>query len=172
MNERENMWAVWISWGVALILILIVGCGEESSARLTTGAMAGGDTVELRVGAQRGALEADIGPRFDTRSDAEDTISGLRSHAIWNAVDANMVTTLFGNEFSLPPGQLYAGLFGDWHFDSGDLGGGWLVGGRVNIGDTQRYHLDLAIEYNYVTMEVSGDTEKHVALAGPRLLFK
>ncbi len=79
------------------------------------------ERIELAVGAQH----------LDGPEPGVEEWSG-RAYLIAHALDANMIASVLGYDVDLPPGNLYAGLFGQYSYDRDDeWSGGYLIGGLV-----------------------------------------
>jgi hypothetical protein len=104
---------------------------------------------EIRGGIEWQNWEAYLAPSYNvTTADI-----GLRLYGITNAIDADMVATLLGSSTELPPGRLYAGLFGGWKFSGDQLEAGYIVGGLVEI----RPGVDWSLEYEHSWTNFSED---------------
>jgi hypothetical protein len=77
-----------------------------------------------------------------------------RFYAIAHALDAKMITHVLGNEFPLPEGNLYGGLFvGYAYHNEHNWSAGWLVGGSTAwpwdglVGKSNSWSLKTVVEY-------------------------
>ena len=151
-----------------LMVVMVMGCA--TGPKWQAGAMAGDNAVELRGGAGFGNLKILAAPRYEMDQASEgDLLTSARGYVIYDAIDANMVSSVLGD---LPPGLVYAGLFGGADMQDGQVEGGWLVGGAIELGSTDQYLLSLCTEYQYETMSFDGDTDKYTVVLGPLLTFK
>ena len=135
--------------------------------------MAGDSAFELRAGIQYRWLEAYVAPVLD-KSLAEDgdVCTNIRGYAIWNAVDANMVAKLFGSDMTLPPGNLYAGLYYGYAFAASDSEIGWALGGRVTTFEDANWKAETCVEYQQSISSLQSDTDEYKIATGVRFLFK
>lgn len=110
--------------------------GEELDAgsQVTAWALGGEGIQELRVGYE-GLLpdiEVAFGALHKDAAEPEEQEWPVRGYVIAHALDASMVASALGTDFTLPEGNLYAGLFCEYTRDRADeWSGGYIVGGLV-----------------------------------------
>jgi len=165
-------------WTLAiLIAVMLCACaqgGEDpNGVNIVVWPNAGDNVGAIRLGAEWKGLEAYVEPRYDKALASEgDVGTDLRVYGIYNTVDADLMAQWFGSGSPLPDGVLYAGIYGGWEFEDGQMEVGWLIGGRIEIKATSEYQLDFCTEYQRAWQTFRDDNDRYVLMVGPRLRFK
>lgn len=90
---------------------------------------------EVRVGYEGmlPGMEAALGVLHLDGPDPEVEEWSGRAYLLAHALDARMIASFLGNGITLPDGNLYGGLFGQYTYDRDDeWSGGYVVGGLVD----------------------------------------
>jgi len=131
-------WNFGISLAIALVVCLSVataqGADPNDKPGVTLWALGGSGVQELRVG-YVGLLPtvefAVAGRHLDAPEGGVDEWP-VRAYAIAHALDAKMLASVFGADFKLPDGNVYAGLYAEYSGDRDDeFDGGYVVGGLI-----------------------------------------
>jgi len=134
--------------------------------------MADDEVAELRAGIVRGALELDVAPRYDNgRAGEGDVVTDVRAYALYHGLTAEMAAK-FWDGVALPPGSLYAGLYGGIELTDEQLEAGWCVGGRVQLAADARSTLEACTEYQRCWQRPRDQDDRDFILAGLRYQFR
>lgn len=91
----------------------------------------------------------------------------LRGYVLAHALSTEMIGSLIGKDFTLPGGNLYGGLFGEYCFDrEEEWSGGYVVGGMVDWPNKWQ----TVVEYQSTVWNTSDSG--YEVVAGLRRLFK
>ena len=165
-----------LAWVLVIPGAALAGEPDPNAGGLwTVGAMVGDAAAGLRVGANLGAAEIVLEGRYDKALASEGDIgTDIRAYFMYSALSADMVANWIGapGTVELPDGAVYAGLFGGWEFQEGDMEAGWVVGVRVDLGSTDRYQLEFCTEYQQLWQTWREDDDRYTVVVGPRLTFK
>jgi len=167
----------WIAVLMMVAAMTVTSFAEEEpnapEIEWTIGIMAGDNVAEFRLGAIWDAFEAYIAPRYDKALASEgDVATDLRVYGMYNALTADVIANWINGDWTLPEGVVYAGLYGGWEFQDGQLEAGWLVGSKTTLNDAPRHWFDWATEYQQAWQTFREDHDRYVVVTGPCIRFK
>jgi len=124
--------------------------------------MGGGEQLEARVGWAVGDAEVALAGLYRDPADVDnDAVFGFRAYGLATVVDANMITPLFGANATLPPGELYVGVFAGIELRDYETEAGLLLGGKLGV---------IRIEYQYALRQ-GVIPDEHTVMVGVRKQF-
>jgi hypothetical protein len=127
----------WIA-GIVLVMWIATAAAaaDPNSAGLTAWMLAGSGGQEIRLGYEGllPDLEVALGGRHLDAPDEGIDHWAIRGYVLAHALDAQMLGSVLGKDITLPDGNLYGGLFGEYAYDREDeLSGGYVVGVLVDF---------------------------------------
>lgn len=127
--------AVWmLTVAVAMVGCATVQGADPNGLHFSFWPTAGDSVAEVRLGAQWGLLELYGAPRYDkTLPETSGLVTDVRAYGIYNAVSAEVIANMLGDEVELPDGAAYAGIYGGCAFHEEKLEAGWLAGARIDV---------------------------------------
>jgi hypothetical protein len=149
-GERMHVWFRAIAPALILLSAALVapaaagGADPNGAAAGVTGwALLGanpvfGQSEELRAGYDFGSggwlswLEPAVGLMHSDGLDSAGAAWALRGYLLAHALDASLLSRLIGGA-TLPDGDIYGGLYGQYGWRYYDWSAGWLVGGVLSF---------------------------------------
>lgn len=165
MNRRTKRWVgrmLSVAWVIYLCGQMASGADVNDAPGVTVWALGGDGVQELRIGYRDLLPNTEFavgGVHLDAPDDGVEEWP-IRGYAIAHAMSADMIAKALGASITLPDGDLYAGLFGEYTYDREDeFAGGWLVGAQVSWPGNWK----TVVEYQGTVFNASDDDWQIVA---------
>jgi len=130
----------WLVMGVCVLLCSTVYGGElpvepNDGVGFSLWALAGDGVQELRLGYEGFLPDIEVALGLGHVDAPDDGVEEwpIRAYLLAHTLDADMIATALGQNWTLPDGNLYGGLLAEYTYDRPkEWSGGYVVGGLVD----------------------------------------